>query len=143
MDLLYEEETYLIIGAAMTVHQELGRGFLEAVYQEALEKEFKLRDIPYKREIPMTIYYKNEPLNKCYVADFICYEKIIVELKALSTLTTEHQAQVLNYLAATRLKLGLLLNFGKPNLEHKRIINEKSALIRENPRTNEECTGFS
>ena len=130
MNLLYEDETYLIIGAAMAVHQELGCGFLEAVYQEALEKEFMFKSIPYKREMPITIYYRNEPLNKRYIVDFICYDKIIVELKALSALTTEHQAQVLNYLTATRLKLGLLLNFGKPSLENKRIINEKSALIR-------------
>ena len=135
MNLIYEEETYSIIGAAMTVHQELGHGFLETVYQEALEKEFKLRGITFKREMPITIYYKNEPLNKYFIVDFICYEKIIVELKALSALSTEHQAQILNYLTATRLKLGLLLNFGKPNLEHKRIINEKSALLRENPQT--------
>ena len=127
MKLLYEEETYLIIGAAMTVHQELGHEFMEAVYQEELEKEFLFRNIPYKREMPVTIYCKNEPLNKYYIADFICYDKIIIELKALSALTTEHQAQILNYLTATRLKLGLLLNFGKPSLEHKRIINEKSA----------------
>ena len=88
MELLYEEETYLIIGAAMAVHQELGNGFLEAVYQEALEKEFILRKIPYKREVPVTIYYKNEPLNKCYISDFICYNKIIIELKALSALNS-------------------------------------------------------
>jgi len=134
MKLLYEEETYLIIGAAMAVHQELGGGFLEAVYQEALEREFLFRNIAYKREIPITIYYKNEPLNKSYIADFICFGEIIVELKALSALTAEHQAQVLNYLAASRLKLGLILNFGKSNLEYKRMIYEKSALNRTSPR---------
>ena len=122
MNLLYEDETYSIIGAAMTVHQELGYGFLETVYQEALEKEFKLRDISYKREMPLKIYYKNEPLDKCYIADFICFDKIIVELKALSAITPEHYGQVMNYLSATRLKLGLIINFGKKNLEHKRII---------------------
>ena len=94
MDLLYEKESYSIIGAAIAVHQELGCGFLEAVYQEALEKEFLIRNIPYKREIPLTIYYKNEPLDKFYAADFVCYDKIIVELKALSAITNEHQAQV-------------------------------------------------
>jgi len=83
MSLVYENETYSIIGAAMEVHQELGHGFLEAVYQEVLEKEFRIREIPYKREVPLTIYYKNEPLEKLYIADFICYEKIIVELKAI------------------------------------------------------------
>ena len=124
MDLLYEEESYSIIGAAIAVHQELGSGFLEAVYQEALEKEFKIRNIPYKREVQLTIYYKNEPLNKYFAADFICYDKIIVELKALSAITSEHQAQVLNYLKASRLNLGLILNFGKQSLENKRIVKE-------------------
>ena len=78
MDLLYEEESYSIIGAAIAVHQELGNGFLEAVYQEVLEKEFLIRNIPYKREVQLTIYYKNEPLEKFYAADFICYDKIII-----------------------------------------------------------------
>ena len=122
MSLVYENETYSIIGAAMEVHQELGHGFLEAVYQEVLEKEFRIREIPYKREVPLTIYYKNEPLEKLYIADFICYEKIIVELKAIPAMKSEHQAQVLNYLTVTGLKMGLIINFGKISLEHKRII---------------------
>ena len=123
MNLLYEKETFLIIGAIMAVHQELGHGFLEAVYQEALEKEFIIRKIPYKREKPITIYYKNIALNKSYIVDFICYDKIIIELKALSTLTNDHLAQILNYLKASKLKLGLLVNFGKTKLEYKRVIN--------------------
>ena len=122
MSLLYEEETYSILGAAMTVHQELGHGFLEAIYQEALEKEFQLREIPSKREVPIRIFYKNVPLNKCYIADFICFDKIIVELKAIAGLTSEHQGQIINYLKATGIRVGLLINFGKRNLEHKRII---------------------
>ena len=122
MNYLHEEETYSIIGAAMIVHQELGHGFLEAVYQEALEKEFRLRNIFFKREIPLRIYYRNEPLEKCYIADFICYNKIIVELKALSAISSEHLGQVMNYMAATRIKLGLIINFGKKSLEYKRII---------------------
>ena len=122
MDLLYEKETYSIIGAAMEVHQELGNGFLEAVYQEALEKEFLEKRIPYEREVPLIIHYKNKPLNKHYIADFICYGKIIIELKALSTITPEHKAQLVNYLTATRLKLGLIINFGNKSLEYKRII---------------------
>ena len=129
MDLLFKEETYLIIGAAMEAHKELGPGFLEAVYQEALENEFLKKGIPYKREVPLTIYYKNKPLNKRYIADFICYEKIVIEVKAISAISSEHHAQLLNYLAATRLKLGLIINFGKQSLEHKRIINS----IRDNP----------
>ena len=124
MGLLYEEESYLIIGAAIDVHKELGNGFLEAVYQEALEKEFLFKNISYKREFPLKIYYKNELLNKFYVPDFICFDKIIVELKALSAITSEHQAQVLNCMKASRLNLGLILNFGKQSLEHKRIIKE-------------------
>ena len=127
MDLLYEKESYAIIGAAIDVHKELGKGFLEAVYQEALEKEFQIRKIPYKREVQLTIHYKNEPLNKVYVADFICFDKIIVELKALSAITPDHYAQVLNYLKASRLNLGLIMNFGKQSLEHKRIIKEKKS----------------
>lgn len=125
--MLYEDETYKIIGAAMEVHKELGAGFLEGVYQEALEKEFNLQNIPYKRETPIPVYYKSELLSKHYIADFICYNKIIVELKALSALTTEHQAQIINYLTATRLELGLIINFGRSSLEHKRIIRETIA----------------
>ena len=106
----------------MTVHGELGYGFLEAVYHEALEKEFCLRNIQHKREFPLQIFYKNEPLKKCYIADFICYDKIIVELKALSAITSEHLGQVMNYLAATKFKLGLMINFGKKSLDYKRII---------------------
>ena len=122
MGLIFEEETYSIIGAAMAVHQELGNGFLEAVYQEALEKEFELRKIPYKRETPIAIYYKNEKLKKFYIADFICFDKIIVEIKSLAAITPEHHGQVVNYLKATRLNLGLIINFGKKSMEHKRII---------------------
>jgi GxxExxY protein len=94
MGYLYEQETYKIIGAAMEVHNVLGCGFLEAVYQEALENEFALQDIPYKREAILPIYYKDKLLQKTYIADFICFEKIIVELKALSNLTNEHHAQI-------------------------------------------------
>ena len=93
--------------------------------QEALEKEFRLQKIPYKREQQLSIEYKGEKLSKYYMADFICYEKIIVELKALSNLTTEHDAQILNYLKATNSKLGLLINFGAISLEYKRLVNEK------------------
>ena len=122
MSLLFETETFAIIGAAMEVHRELGNGFLEAVYQEALEEEFISRGIPYKREIPLTVYYKNKPLKKYYIADFVCYEKIIIEVKTVSALLSEHESQVLNYLSATKIKLGLLINFGNKSLEHKRII---------------------
>ncbi|GMO55033.1 MAG: hypothetical protein Pg6C_20840 [Treponemataceae bacterium] len=122
MALLFEDETYKIIGAALEVHKVLGFGFFEPVYQEALEKEFEIQNIPYKRETPILIYYKNILLTKTYIPDFICYDKIIVELKALSTLNKEHESQLLNYLKATKLKIGLLINFGGKSLEHKRMV---------------------
>jgi GxxExxY protein len=122
MAYLYQDETYKIIGAAMEVHKALGCGFLEPVYQEALEKEFVLQELPFAREVALPIYYKNQLLQKTYIVDFICFEKIIVELKALSGLSKENYAQVLNYLKATNYKLGLLINFGKQSLEYKRII---------------------
>ena len=122
VDLIYKEESYKIIGACMEVHKILGPGFLEAVYQEALAIEFRKRDIPFMREKELVINYKGEKLNKKYYADFICYEKIIVETKALSNLTDDHLGQVLNYLKATQFKLGILVNFGQPKLEYKRIV---------------------
>ncbi len=122
MDILYKEEVYHIIGCAMEVHRTLGCGFLEAVYQEALEIEFQKQGIPCHREKVLEIQYKGIPLQKTYIADFVCYDKIIVELKALSSLSEEHYAQVLNYLKATGYRLGLLINFGAKSLEYKRII---------------------
>jgi GxxExxY protein len=121
--ILYKDEAYRIIGAAMEVHKELKNGFLEPVYQEALEKEFILQNIPYKRESLINIYYKDAKLDKYYKADFICYGEIIIELKALSDLTKDHESQLINYLKATNKKLGILINFGKPSLQYKRIIN--------------------
>jgi len=120
--LFYKEESYNIIGACMEVHRELGPGFLEAVYHEALIIEFLERNIPFEHEKELTIQYKSKILNKKYYADFVCYDKIIVEIKALSKLISEHQAQVLNYLKATDLKLGLLVNFGEISLNYKRLV---------------------
>ena len=122
IELVHKTEVYNIIGAAMEVHKELGCGFLEAVYQEALELEFQYRKIPYEREVQLDIYYKEQLLKKHYEADFICYDKIIVELKALSALTSEHESQLLNYLKSTGLKVGLLINFGRKSLEYKRMV---------------------
>lgn len=125
VDLVYRDEAYKIYGAAIEVHKQLGPGFAESVYQEALEREFVLRDIPYKREQLIHIMYKGQPLKSYYRADFMCYGKIIVELKALKTLESVHIAQVLNYLKATNFRLGLLINFGShPKLERERILNK-------------------
>ena len=117
-----KDECYKVIGCAMEVHNELGCGFLEAIYQEALSLEFAEKFIPYTREKRLDVTYKNRLLNKKYIADFICYNKLIVEVKAMEGLHPEHTAQVLNYLKATGLKVGLLLNFGTTNLQYKRII---------------------
>lgn len=121
-ELYLKEEFYDIVGACMEVHNNLGSGFLEAVYQEALEEEFKFRKIPFEREKQIKISYKGKELKKYYIADFVCYDSIIVELKALSGLTTDHEAQVLNYLKATNKKVGLLVNFGTKSLQRKRLV---------------------
>ena len=123
MNLLYESETYNIIGAAIAVHNELGPGFLEAIYQEALEYEFKLKNVSAEKEVPLQVFYKDRLLSKFYIADFVCYDKIIIELKSITALHSEHKAQIFNYLKATKFKLGLLINFGTSKLEYKRIIN--------------------
>ncbi|OFX62049.1 MAG: NADH:ubiquinone oxidoreductase [Bacteroidetes bacterium GWB2_41_8] len=120
--IIYKDECYAIINACMEVHNHLGEGFLEAVYQEALEYEFELQNIPSIREYPLQIVYKNKILEKGYIPDFICYDKIIVELKAVSELDSSHISQVLNYLKATGFRLGLLINFGESSLKWKRII---------------------
>ena len=124
-DIIYPEESFRIVGASMAVHSHLGCGFLEQVYQEALEIEFNRRGIPYEREKEIIITYRGIPLKKTYKADFVCYNKIIVELKALSATNGDHIAQVLNYLKATQMELGLLINFGKKSLEYERVLNGK------------------
>ena len=122
VEFLYKKETFDIIGVAMEVHNELGPGFLEAVYQEAFEIELINQNIPYEREKVLTIFYKKEKLKREFTADFFCFGKIIVELKALSSLDGNHQAQLLNYITATNTKVGLLINFGAKSLEYKRMI---------------------
>lgn len=120
----YKEESFLLMGAAFEVYKQLGNGFLEAVYQEALEYELRKRNIPFEREKELQIFYDHKPLNQKYKADFVCFEKIIVELKAVSNIDDSHRSQTYNYLNATGFKLGLLLNFGHSNnLEYERIIN--------------------
>ena len=113
----------------MEVHNNLGNGFLEAVYQEALEKEFKIQNIPYEREKFLPIIYKGEILEKQYFADFVCFGKIIVELKAVSNIVKAHKAQVLNYLKAANLEIGLLVNFGENSLKWQRITMFKEAAL--------------
>lgn len=114
--------THAIIGAAMETHRQLGHGFLEAVYQEALALEFALQKIPFQREEPIAIHYKKQTLSRAYQADFICFGDILVELKSIAALGGNEQAQVINYLKATGLRLGLLLNFGAPRLQIKRVV---------------------
>jgi hypothetical protein len=119
--LMLEKETYEILGACFEVYKDKGCGFLEAVYQECLEIEFELRALPAKALVPLALAYKGRPLSKSYEADFICFGTVLVELKAVSKLTDEHRAQVQNYLNATGLRVGLLVNFGHfPLVEHER-----------------------
>ena len=122
-DLIYKDEVFKIVGAAMAVYNELGFGFLEAVCQEALEVELAARDIPFVSQQELRISYRGQPLQRYYVADIVAYGKIIVELKAISQLTPCEQAQLLNYLKATGFAVGLLVNFGNPDiLEYKRMV---------------------
>ena len=120
---LFQKETYAIRGCLRTVAFELGSGFLEKVYQEALELEFKEAGIPYEREAKLKVFYKGKPLQQEYIADFVCYGKIIVELKAITQLNEVHEAQVFNYLKATGFDLALLVNFGESPLNIKRLYN--------------------
>ena len=117
-----DPQTYAIIGAAMEVHKRLSAGFLEAAYKEALAIEFELRGIPFRKEVPVKIYYRDRELDCTYKADFICFEDVIVEAKAVKQITSVDRAQTLNYLKATRFARGLLLNFGAPSLEFERIV---------------------
>ena len=123
VDLIYKEESYKIIGACMEVHKYLGCGFLEDVYQEALAIEFRCQGIPFEQEKELTITFKGIELEKKYNADFVCYGKIILETKAVKELCDNHRAQIINYLKATKMKLGLLVNFGEPSLKYERFIN--------------------
>ena len=117
-----DKETYAIIGAAMTVHRELGCGFLEAVYQDALEKEFQYLKIPFEREVKLPVFYRGQQLSSYYQADFICFNSVIVELKALQRLSGTEEAQAINYLKASNLQRALLINFGTKSLQHKRLV---------------------
>ncbi len=121
--ILFKDECYKIQGAIFEVYREIGTGFLEAVYQECLEKEFINESISFVSQHELELFYKGEILKQKYKPDFICYDKIIIELKAVKEITSEHQAQVINYLKATKLQLGMIVNFGHyPKVEIKRIV---------------------
>ena len=122
-ELLLKDEVYAIVGAAIEVHRELGPGFLEPVYQEALEIELQAQGIPFESQKRLVIHYRDHRLQKEYVADLVCYDQVIVELKALDRLSGREQAQILNYLKATGLRVGVLINFGSSGrLEWKRYV---------------------
>jgi len=126
IELLYKEEVYAIIGAAIEVHKELGAGFLESVYEEAMVLESAKKQIPCKTQVKIPIQYKGNKLNKEFIADYIGYEKIVVEFKCITKLTKIEEAQIINYLKATEMKVGILINFGSnEKLEWKRFILEK------------------
>jgi len=143
-DILYKDESYRIIGACFEVYKEKGNGFLEAVYQECLAIEFAEQGIPFVEQsrleqgIPFVeqsrpkLVYKGRTLRQYYEADFLCFDEIIVEIKAVKSLTDEHRAQVINYLKATDKQLGLLVNFGHyPKIEHERYLNQRSRVAQE------------
>ena len=124
-EILYKDESYQIMGACFEVYTEKGNGFLEPVYQECLGMELVSSTIPFVEQKRLSLTYKGKPLKQGYQPDFLCFEKIILEIKAVKNLTDEHRAQIINYLKATGLKLGLLVNFGHyPRLEYERFVNQ-------------------
>jgi len=125
-----DPKTYAIIGAAMEVHRELGHGFLEAVYQEALAIELMERGIPFHREVELPIRYKGQLLKTKYRADFLCHDSIVVETKAIAQLTSADQGQLINELKATGMEVGLLINFGAPSLEYRRLVFTSKTNLR-------------
>ncbi|MEI7675354.1 MAG: GxxExxY protein [Bacteroidales bacterium] len=122
-EIVYKDESYKIIGSCMKVHAELGFGFLESVYQEALEKQFIKDNVPYEREKLLRIQFDGENLKKTFKADFVCYDKIIVELKAAAFIHKDTELQITNYLNATKIQLGIIVNFGERSLIYRRILN--------------------
>ena len=124
--LIYKDESYGIVGACFIVYKDKGCGFLEPVYHECLEIEFEFQRIPFLSKLPQTLQYRGRTLIQTFTPDFLCYGKIILEIKAVSALTDEHRAQLLNYLSATGCKLGLLVNFGHyPKLEYERLLSRQ------------------
>ena len=142
--IIFEEESYLIQGAIFEVYKQMGCGFLEAVYQECLEKEFQIKEIPFASQQSITLSYKGIQLNQKYIPDFICYDKIIVELKAVQTFAPEHKAQILNYLKATGFSLGLLVNFGShPKVEIIRMANTNFSRFSRLSRLNDQQEDYT
>jgi GxxExxY protein len=126
INLLFKDESYKIVGACFEVYREKGCGFLESIYQECMEIELRLQGIPYAAQKPLALEYKHCPLRSKHEPDFVCFDQIILELKAVTELTDEHRAQILNYLRATGLTLGLLVNFGHyPKVQIERIVAER------------------
>ncbi len=122
-ELILAREVYEIVGAAMAVQNELKANFLEAVYQEAMEIELGLRSIPFLPQVLLPVFYKGRELKCRYKADLLCYEKVVVEIKVMERLTSKEEAQILNYMAATRMKVGVLINFGDPGrLDWQRLV---------------------
>jgi GxxExxY protein len=121
-NLIYKDEVYQIIGLCMEVHRVLGRGMDEVVYKDALEEEFRRAGITFAREVSCEVSYKGVILPHCYFADFVVMDKIILEVKAVQSLTSSHIKQTMNYLAVSKLKLGILVNFGEDSLTYKRVI---------------------
>jgi GxxExxY protein len=122
-DLIYADECYKIVGACFEVYKDKGSGFLEAVFQECLELELGFQQIPFVAQRLLSLSYKGHALTQSYVADFVCYDKVIIELKAVEKLADEHRSQLLNYLNAAGHRLGLLVNFGHyPRLEWERMV---------------------
>ena len=136
--LILREESYQIIGACMNVHRKLGSGFLESVYQEALEKELKAKGVPFQRQKQLNIYYDGKKLNKYFVADFVCFDQIILEIKAAGLISKNMEQQVINYLRSTNIELGILVNFGEKSLTWKRFVNTHKQR-QPNPRNRFDC----
>ena len=125
-NLLFPDETYAIRGALFEVYREIGNGLREEVYQQCLEREFTLRSVPFEAKKELRIFYKGEPIEKTYIPDFLCYGKIILEIKAVSSILQEHRAQIFNYLHITGYRLGMLANFGAyPKMQVEPWLNDQ------------------
>ena len=134
-DRIRDKETYVVMDAAITVHRESRCGFLEAVYQDAFEREFQYLKIPHKREVRLPVYYRGEQLNSNYQTDFICFDSVIVELKTLQSLSANGEVQVINHLKSSNLHRTLQLDFGSKSLQHKRMVFDLRIENHESTRT--------